>query len=286
MLTTHRVIHAHGVINKQAGDSSLENITDAQIIVPWLGRILGFGEPQGDDGVGGGHQPAARAARPDRLQEVDDGGEDRAHRHCSTRRARRRRWRPRRPSAVAGGRRCAGGRVCAAAARRARRARCSRRLDARPDDRRAPSPAGPPSPPTTSRDTLPGSPSCVTRARSRPRSTRRRSRSSSTASERGDAGAGRPRRSPAPPPTVFGTRQVTPRGAARRRMERSGRSRSRTRRPAAVRSGEGVPMERFSRCWTPRRGVDRRWDPFVRRWRRRSSRRTRLRPDVLTADDL
>ena len=44
ILTDHRVLHVHGVINKQSGDSSLENITDAQINVPWLGRILGFGD--------------------------------------------------------------------------------------------------------------------------------------------------------------------------------------------------------------------------------------------------
>jgi Short C-terminal domain/Bacterial PH domain len=44
ILTSVRVLHVHGVINKQSGDSSLENITDAQIRVPWLGRILGFGD--------------------------------------------------------------------------------------------------------------------------------------------------------------------------------------------------------------------------------------------------
>jgi uncharacterized membrane protein YdbT with pleckstrin-like domain len=44
LLTDHRVLHVHGVINKQSGDSSLENITDAQINVPWLGRLLGFGD--------------------------------------------------------------------------------------------------------------------------------------------------------------------------------------------------------------------------------------------------
>jgi uncharacterized membrane protein YdbT with pleckstrin-like domain len=44
VLTDHRVLHVHGVINKQSGDSSLENVTDAQINVPWLGRILGFGD--------------------------------------------------------------------------------------------------------------------------------------------------------------------------------------------------------------------------------------------------
>ncbi len=44
VLTDHRVIHVSGVINKQASDSSLENITDAQIEVPWVGRMLGFGD--------------------------------------------------------------------------------------------------------------------------------------------------------------------------------------------------------------------------------------------------
>jgi hypothetical protein len=32
------------VINKQSSDSSLENITDAKITIPWLGRMLGFGD--------------------------------------------------------------------------------------------------------------------------------------------------------------------------------------------------------------------------------------------------
>lgn len=43
-LTNHRVMHVRGVINKQSSDSSLENITDAQINIPWLGRMLGFGD--------------------------------------------------------------------------------------------------------------------------------------------------------------------------------------------------------------------------------------------------
>jgi uncharacterized membrane protein YdbT with pleckstrin-like domain len=43
-LTNHRVMHVHGVINKQSSDSSLENITDAQITIPWLGRLIGFGD--------------------------------------------------------------------------------------------------------------------------------------------------------------------------------------------------------------------------------------------------
>ncbi len=44
VLTDRRVMHVHGVINKQSTDASLENITDAQITIPWLGRILGFGD--------------------------------------------------------------------------------------------------------------------------------------------------------------------------------------------------------------------------------------------------
>ncbi len=44
VLTNHRVMHVRGVINKQSSDSSLENITDAQTNVPWLGRMLGYGD--------------------------------------------------------------------------------------------------------------------------------------------------------------------------------------------------------------------------------------------------
>jgi hypothetical protein len=44
VLTNHRVMHVRGVLNKQASDSSLENITDAAINIPWLGRLVGFGD--------------------------------------------------------------------------------------------------------------------------------------------------------------------------------------------------------------------------------------------------
>jgi hypothetical protein len=44
VLTNMRVLHVRGVINKQSSDSSLETITDAAITIPWLGRILGFGD--------------------------------------------------------------------------------------------------------------------------------------------------------------------------------------------------------------------------------------------------
>ena len=43
VLTNYRVMHVRGVLNKQASDSSLENITDAAIDIPWLGRLVGFG---------------------------------------------------------------------------------------------------------------------------------------------------------------------------------------------------------------------------------------------------
>jgi uncharacterized membrane protein len=43
VISTRRVIHASGVLNKEASDSSLEMINDAQIVVPLVGRILGFG---------------------------------------------------------------------------------------------------------------------------------------------------------------------------------------------------------------------------------------------------
>lgn len=44
ILTDRRVMHVKGVINKQSTDASLENITDAQITIPWIGRIAGFGD--------------------------------------------------------------------------------------------------------------------------------------------------------------------------------------------------------------------------------------------------
>jgi uncharacterized membrane protein YdbT with pleckstrin-like domain len=44
VLTDRRVMRVWGVINKQSSDSSLENVTDAQIEVPWLGRMLGYGD--------------------------------------------------------------------------------------------------------------------------------------------------------------------------------------------------------------------------------------------------
>ncbi len=43
LLTDRRVMRVWGVVNKQSSDSSIENITDAQINVPWLGRVLGWG---------------------------------------------------------------------------------------------------------------------------------------------------------------------------------------------------------------------------------------------------
>jgi uncharacterized membrane protein len=44
VITTRRVIQAEGILNKKASDSSLDKINDAQIAVPFVGRLLGFGD--------------------------------------------------------------------------------------------------------------------------------------------------------------------------------------------------------------------------------------------------
>ena len=44
VVTSRRIIHAEGVINKKATDSSLEKINDAQLTQSWAGRIFGFGD--------------------------------------------------------------------------------------------------------------------------------------------------------------------------------------------------------------------------------------------------
>lgn len=43
VLTSRRIIHAEGVINKKASDSSLEKINDAVLIETLFGRIFGYG---------------------------------------------------------------------------------------------------------------------------------------------------------------------------------------------------------------------------------------------------
>lgn len=43
VITTRRIIHAQGVINKRATDSSLEKINDAVLVESIFGRIFGFG---------------------------------------------------------------------------------------------------------------------------------------------------------------------------------------------------------------------------------------------------
>jgi hypothetical protein len=44
VITTRRIIHAEGVINKKATDSSLEKINDAVLVESIFGRIFGFGD--------------------------------------------------------------------------------------------------------------------------------------------------------------------------------------------------------------------------------------------------
>jgi uncharacterized membrane protein YdbT with pleckstrin-like domain len=44
VITTRRIVHAEGVINKRATDSSLEKINDAVLVESLFGRIFGFGD--------------------------------------------------------------------------------------------------------------------------------------------------------------------------------------------------------------------------------------------------
>ena len=44
MITSRRIIHSEGVINKRATDSSLEKINDAVLVESFFGRIFGFGD--------------------------------------------------------------------------------------------------------------------------------------------------------------------------------------------------------------------------------------------------
>ena len=44
VLTTRRLIHADGIVNKRASDISLDRITDAVLTEPFLGRMLGYGD--------------------------------------------------------------------------------------------------------------------------------------------------------------------------------------------------------------------------------------------------
>jgi uncharacterized membrane protein len=43
VLTDQRVIHVRGVITKQSSDSVLESLSDAKIVIPFLGRMMGWG---------------------------------------------------------------------------------------------------------------------------------------------------------------------------------------------------------------------------------------------------
>jgi uncharacterized membrane protein len=43
VLTDQRVIHVRGVVTKQSSDSVLESLSDAKIQIPFLGRMMGWG---------------------------------------------------------------------------------------------------------------------------------------------------------------------------------------------------------------------------------------------------
>lgn len=44
VLTNQRVIHVRGLVSKQSSDSALESLTDARIVIPWLGKLMGWGD--------------------------------------------------------------------------------------------------------------------------------------------------------------------------------------------------------------------------------------------------
>ena len=66
MITNRRIIHAEGVINKQATDSSLEKINDAVLEGVDLRPDLRLRRPRGADGVGG------RDQRLDKLRDAKE----------------------------------------------------------------------------------------------------------------------------------------------------------------------------------------------------------------------
>jgi uncharacterized membrane protein YdbT with pleckstrin-like domain len=44
VITSRRIVHAEGVVNKKASDSSLEKINDAVLVESMFGRMFGFGD--------------------------------------------------------------------------------------------------------------------------------------------------------------------------------------------------------------------------------------------------
>ncbi len=78
VITSRRVIHAEGVVNKRATDASLERINDAVLTESMFGRIFGFGNLDVVTASGIGARAAADAARRQVVQEGVDRGEARA----------------------------------------------------------------------------------------------------------------------------------------------------------------------------------------------------------------
>ena len=155
------------MINKQSGDSSLENITDAQIRVPWLGRILGFGDlvvmTASEAGINNlraltdpiGFKKAMMETKTERMIDLNT------------------------PRGTAQAQLAAAAAAAAAPPHPPRRPRPRRPRPLRPRPRR----------PTRSPRPSPRSPRCAIRAPSRPRSTRPRRPSCSPGSSRATPGA-------------------------------------------------------------------------------------------------
>ena len=78
VITSRRIIHAEGVVNKLATDSSLEKINDAILVETALRPDLRLRQPRGADRVGGRHRAPGHAPRREGLQEGDARGQARA----------------------------------------------------------------------------------------------------------------------------------------------------------------------------------------------------------------
>ena len=78
VITSRRIIHAEGVINKKSSDSSLEKINDAVLTQSIFGRIFGFGDLDVLTASESGIERLRMLRRRAGLQEGDARGEARA----------------------------------------------------------------------------------------------------------------------------------------------------------------------------------------------------------------
>ncbi len=70
LVTTRRIIRAHGVVNRHATDSSLETIADAVLSESLLGRLLGFGDLDVVTAPDGRHERLRTLAGPKAFKQA------------------------------------------------------------------------------------------------------------------------------------------------------------------------------------------------------------------------